>query len=94
MITQEFLSRVAAYAAHEIAKVVLNDTHEITTFDLKRADGTTVTVNYLVRAADVSQINRIALMTADGTVVSTNDVDVPITADTLMVQTINFGEVA
>ncbi|MFS8534831.1 MAG: hypothetical protein FWJ65_06690 [Limnochordales bacterium] len=94
MISTEFLSKLATYANQEIAKVRLNGTYEITQFEVKRVDGGVVTLNYLVPAAEVSQINQIDLVAADGTVISSNAVDVPITADTLMVQTLSFEEVS
>lgn len=94
MISAVFLGKLAAYAHQQIAKVVLNGTCEITQFEVKRVDGSVVTLNYLVPAAEVTQINRIDLVAADGTVISSNAVDVPITADALMVQTLSFEEVS
>jgi len=94
VISAAFLGKLAAYADQQIAKVVLNGDYEITQFEVKRVDGRVVTLNYLVPAVEVTQISRIDLVAADGTVISTNEVDVPITADTLMVQTLSFEEVS
>lgn len=94
MIRMEFLNELANVVEQKIAKVVLNASVEITEFEVKQVDSQVVTLNYLVPASAVSVINLIELRAVDDSVISTNTVEVPITADTIMVQTLEVREVS
>lgn len=94
MITAEFLGKVAAFTDQQISRVVLNGTYEITQFEIKQVSGSVVTLNYFVPASAVTEITLIELQAADGAVISSNAVQVPITADTIMVQTVEIQEVS
>lgn len=93
MIRTEFLGALASFTEQRIAKVVLNGTYEIIQFEVKRVDGSTVTLNYFVPASAVSDITLIELRAPDGAVLSSNPVQVPIATDTLMIQTFDVQEV-
>ncbi|MBN2980101.1 ketopantoate hydroxymethyltransferase [Cohnella algarum] len=93
MITQSFLMDVAEYVDGRIAKVVINGTYVITEFEAKDVAENTVALNYIVPVADVSLITTIELMDAADNVISSANVNVPITTDTLMLQNIEVKEV-
>lgn len=92
MITASIIHEVAEYVNGRIAKVVLNGSYEITSFEVKEATDGTVALNYIVPAADVPLITSIELADASGAVISSNNVNVPIASDTLMLQTIEVKE--
>lgn len=92
MIATELLHDVADYVNGRIAKVVLNGTFEITDFSVKGVTEDTVTLNYIVPVAEVPLITLVELKDAAGTVLSSNVVNVPITTDHVMLQTITVRE--
>lgn len=93
MITQQFLNDVAGYVDSRVAKVVLNGSYEITQFEIKQVTDNTLAIKYIIPAAEVSLVTLIELQDAAGNVIATNNVNVPITSDTLMLQTISVEEV-
>lgn len=93
MIVNSFLNDVARFVDANISKVVLNDTVEITNFTVKEVTGSTVGMQYIVSAADVSLVTKIDLRDANNNVKTTNNVYVPITTDTLLLQTVHVKEV-
>lgn len=93
MIVNSFLNDVARFVDSNIAKVVLNDTVEITNFTVKEVTGSTVGMQYIVPAAEVSLVTKIDLRDANNNVKTTNNVYVPITTDTLLLQTVHVKEV-
>ncbi|WP_410769570.1 ketopantoate hydroxymethyltransferase [Fontibacillus sp. BL9] len=93
MIASSFLNGVANYTNGKIAKVVLNDSIEITNFTIKEVTESTVGMQYIVPASLVSLITKIDLKDALNNLVSTNNVYVPIASDTLLLQTITVKEV-
>lgn len=93
MITQQFLNDVAGYVDSRVAKVVLNGSYEITQFEIKQVTDNTLAIKYIIPAAEVSLVTLIELQDAAGNVITTNNVNVPITSDTLMLQTISVEEV-
>lgn len=94
MISSTFLSDIANYTKGKIAKVILNDTVEITNFTLKEVNGSTIGIQYIVPAIQVSTVNKIELKDSDNHVISTNNVYVPIASDTLFLQNIQMKEVS
>jgi len=92
VITTSFLHDVALYTEGRVVKVVINGTHEITDFEVKRVTESTLVLNYFVTAADVPLVSLIELKDASNKVLSSNSVNVPITADTMMLQTIEVKE--
>ncbi|HEY4391098.1 MAG TPA: ketopantoate hydroxymethyltransferase [Paenibacillus sp.] len=93
MIVSTFLSDIADYTNGKIAKVVLNDTVEISNFTIKEVNGSMIAMQYIVPATLVSTINKIELKDGDDNVISTNNVFVPIATDTLLLQNIQVKEV-
>ena len=93
MIEQQFLNDVARYADSRVAKVVLNGSYEITQFEVKQVTDNTLALNYIIPAAEVSLVTLIELQDATGNVITSNNVHVPLNADTLMLQNITVTEV-
>lgn len=94
MIKSTFLGDLANYTNSKIAKVVLNDTIEITGFTIKEVTASIIGMQYIVQSADVSLVTKIDLKDAANNVISTNNVYVPITSDTLLLQTVLIKEVS
>ncbi|MBD2846182.1 ketopantoate hydroxymethyltransferase [Paenibacillus sp. IB182496] len=94
MIATNFLHDIADYVDHRVAKVVINGSYEITQFEVKSVTDQTLALNYVVPLAEVSQITLIELKDAENQVLTANSVDVPITADHLMVHTLSIKEVS
>ncbi|MFD3260810.1 ketopantoate hydroxymethyltransferase [Paenibacillus lentus] len=92
-MVSSFLNDVARFVDANISKVVLNDTVEITSFSLKEVTGSTVGMQYIVPAADVSLVTKIELKDANNNIKTTNNVYVPITTDTLLLHTVQVKEV-
>ncbi|MGN7381422.1 MULTISPECIES: ketopantoate hydroxymethyltransferase [unclassified Paenibacillus] len=92
MITTHLLNEVAKFTDSKIAKIVLNGTYEITSFTSKQAENNEVILNYMVPFGSVETITLIELKQADNRVLSSNQVYVPVTTDTIMVQTIEVKE--
>lgn len=93
MIAETFLHDVARYVASRVAKVVLNGSYEITQFEVKAVTENTLALNYIIPVAEVTLVTSIELQDATGNVITSNNVHVPITADTLMLQNITVTEV-
>lgn len=94
MIVSTFLNEISEYTDSRIAKVVLNDVYEITTFQVKEVTGTTLGMQYIVPSSAISLITKIDIKTATNQLISTNNVYVPIASDTLLLQTIYVREVS
>lgn len=92
MIASTLLSEVADLVDSKIAKVVLNGTYEIDTFEVKSVTGATVGMQYIVPASAVPVVTKIELKNSVNQVISSNDVYVPITSDTLILQTVEVKE--
>lgn len=93
MIAAPFKHEIAEYVNSRIAKVVLNGSLEITDFQQKAVTESTVALNYIVPAADLPVITQIELRDAADNVVTSNAVNVPVSSDTLMLQTVEIKEV-
>lgn len=93
MISTQFLEDIAKYVDSRIAKVVINGTYEITQFEVKQVTDSTLAMRYIVPASEVSVITMIELKDEDGNVISSNSVNIPITADQVMIQAIEVKEV-
>lgn len=94
MINTQFLTDIANYIDGRVVKVKLNETYEITDFEVKEVTNSTLALNYVVPVAELTLITKIELKDAADVVVASNDVHVPITSDTLMLQTIEVKEVS
>ncbi|GGD95227.1 ketopantoate hydroxymethyltransferase [Paenibacillus nasutitermitis] len=92
-IATSFISDIAGYIEARIAKIVLNETFTITSFEVKSIIGSTVSLRYKVPNGSVAAITRIELKDASNRIISSNDVNIPVTADALFLQTINIQEV-
>ncbi|WP_128894625.1 ketopantoate hydroxymethyltransferase [Longirhabdus pacifica] len=93
MISATLLHDVANYVDGRAAKVVLNDSYEITDFEVKQVTDGMLAMNYIVPAADVSSITQIDLKDDADNVLSSNAVNVEIAADTLLLHTLLMKEV-
>ncbi|MFB9273364.1 ketopantoate hydroxymethyltransferase [Cohnella cellulosilytica] len=93
MIDTQFLHDVAGYVNGRIAKVVLNSMVEITSFTVKEAPDRTVILQYIIPVADVSLVELIELKDASDNLITSNEVEIPITSDTLVLQTVEVKEV-
>lgn len=93
MIEPSFLHDVAEYVDSRIAKVTLNESYDITDFQVKEVTGNMLALNYIIPAADVSLVTKMELKDENDTVLTSDDVNVPITSDALMLQTIEVEEV-
>ncbi|MFC4601862.1 ketopantoate hydroxymethyltransferase [Cohnella hongkongensis] len=93
MIDTQFLSDVADYVNGRIAKVILNGTVDITNFTVKEVSERTVILQYIIPVADVSLVELIELKDTSGNLITSNPVEIPITSDTLMLQTVEVKEV-
>ncbi len=92
MIASTLLSEIAELADSKIAKVVLNGTYEIDTFEVKSVTGATVGMQYIIPSSVVPVVTKIELKNSANQVISSNDVYVPITSDTLILQTLEVRE--
>jgi len=92
MIESTFLNNVTEYVDGRVAKVVINESYEITDFEIKQVTGNVLGMKYLVPAEEVSTITKIELKDAQNNVISSHDVNIPITADHLMIQSITVKE--
>ncbi|GAA3410383.1 ketopantoate hydroxymethyltransferase [Paenibacillus hodogayensis] len=94
MIEPNYLAELTAYTNAKIAKVVLNGgAYTIEQFDLKQVAANLLTMEYRVPAGAVTDITRIELMSANGQLISANNVYVPITTETILKHTVKVLEV-
>lgn len=93
MISEQFLHEIAEYVDERVAKVVLNGNYEITEFETKAVTDNTLAMRYVIPASEVSLVTKIELKSVQNEVITSNDVNVPISSDTLMLQTITVKEV-
>lgn len=93
MIETQLLHDVAEFVDGRVAKVVLNESYEINIFDVKEAIDGTLTLNYIVPAAEVPLVTLIELKDDADRLLSSNTVHVPISSDTKILQTIEVKEV-
>lgn len=93
MITAYLLNDLAKHVNGDVAKVVINGAYEITSFKVKEVTDNVLALNYIVPVADVSLITSIELKDASNNVLTSNQVNIPIVADHLMLQTIVVKEV-
>lgn len=91
-ITNKFLSSVASFAAGDIAKVRINGSVVITSFEAKSAENSTVVVMYNVTAAQTSQITKVELLDSSNNVLSSAAVYVPVSDSVRMKHTILVKE--
>jgi hypothetical protein len=92
MIEASFLSELAALVERRVDKVVLNGVYQITDFAVKSVSSNVLALNYIVPVARVPLVTLIELRSSDDTVLMRNVVNLPITADHMMLQTITVKE--
>ncbi|GIQ63649.1 hypothetical protein PACILC2_22170 [Paenibacillus cisolokensis] len=93
MIAEHLLHDLAEYVGGRVAKVVLNGNYEIAEFQVKQVTDNVLALNYLVPVSDVPLITLIELKDSANKVLSSNEVNVPIASDTMMLQTVEVKEV-
>lgn len=89
---QEILNDLGIHLNSRITKVVLNGVYEITNFIVKEVTSSTVALNFLIPAADVSLVTLIEVK-GDNIRISSKPVNVPITSDNLMLEIFEITEV-
>ncbi|MGO4786959.1 ketopantoate hydroxymethyltransferase [Paenibacillus sp. FSL W7-1279] len=92
MISSQVLNDVAEYVDSRVSKVVLNGTYEITDFEVKQVTGSMMALNYIVPASSISLVTQIDLTGEAGELISSNPVYLPVSSDTLILQTIEVKE--
>ncbi|MBB6670290.1 ketopantoate hydroxymethyltransferase [Cohnella nanjingensis] len=92
MIATTFLHDVAVYTEGRVSKVVINGALEITDFETKQVTNNNLVLNYIVPVSDVTLITLIELKDSADNLISSNTVNVPITSDTFMLQTLKVKE--
>ncbi|MGN7401707.1 ketopantoate hydroxymethyltransferase [Cytobacillus praedii] len=92
MISEEFLSEVAIFTDMKINKIVLNGTYQIPNFDLKKVAENELSMRYTVPFGAVETIQQIELKDELDNVITSNQVYVPISSDTILSQTIFVKE--
>lgn len=92
MISNDFLSEIVIFTDKKIKKVVLNGIYEITSFDLKKVSANELSMRYTVPFGAVENIQQIELKNELDKVISSNQVYVPISSDTILSQTIFVKE--
>lgn len=92
MISHDFLSEVAIFTDDKINKVILNGTYEIPNFDLKKVTANELLMRYTVPFGAVENIQQIELRDELDRIISSNQVYVPISSDTILSQTIFVKE--
>lgn len=92
MISTSLLNDIAEYLDSRVAKVVLNESYEITNFQVKAVTDNVLALNYIVPVADVMLITKIEIKDATNVVLTSDVVNVPIASDTFMLQTIEAKE--
>ncbi|AUJ25201.1 ketopantoate hydroxymethyltransferase [Virgibacillus dokdonensis] len=92
MIKQPFINDVARYIEQQITSVRLNNSYIINGFVVKEVQGCCVSMEILVKHGSIDTITVIDLLDEDGEVISTNDVVVPITSDTVILQSFEVRE--
>ena len=93
MISSTLLADLAEVVNGKIAKVVLNDAVELPNFSIKRVDGSTVAMQYIIPVSSVSLVTNIKLKTSTDEMLTDNNVHVPIASDTLLLHTLSIKEV-
>lgn len=93
MIDSVFLHDMAAFVESKIAKVLINGTYEITNFTIKSVTDSKVHMEYLIPNGAVSEVTSMSLVAADGSVITTSAVFLPITSDTTITHTFTILEV-
>ncbi|MEK3788739.1 ketopantoate hydroxymethyltransferase [Paenibacillus sp. FSL K6-1230] len=93
MISSTLLADLAEVVNGKIAKVVLNDAVELPDFAIKRVDGSTVAMQYIIPVSSVSLVTNIKLKTSTDEMLTDNNVHVPIASDTLLLHTLSIKEV-
>lgn len=91
-ISSKFTNNVAAFAASDVASVLINDTVKITNFSTKSAEGNIATVSYTVNPQQVSEITNVKLLDSSNSVLSSADVYVPMSGTVIMKHTILVKE--
>lgn len=94
MISSILLQEMAQHINRRIAKVVLNQSVEITDFQIKDVSEQEVLMEYIIPAGAAETVTLIELQDEAGTVLTTNPVYIPLTTDTLIKHPIAIKEVA
>lgn len=92
MILPDLLHDIAEYVNGRITKVNINGSYEITNFEVKAVNSNVLVLNYIIPVTEASVITLIELKDAQDNVITSNEVNVPITTDHLMLQTIELKE--
>ena len=85
-IDATYLSSIADKFKSDIAKAVINNTIEISSFELEQVTDQVYELIFNVLAFDTTQIDNIKLKKADDTLIISDNVDIPITEDEVVIR--------
>nr|WP_221468642.1 ketopantoate hydroxymethyltransferase [Cohnella thailandensis] len=86
------MNDIATYVNGRVAKVVINGSYEITDFVVKQVTESTMALNYIVPVSDVQLITQIELKDSGGKMLTSSPVNIPVSSDILMLQSIIVKE--
>ncbi|QOS98101.1 DUF2313 domain-containing protein [Brevibacterium sp. JNUCC-42] len=89
LIEQDLLNLVTSYTSGLIGKVMLNGNVSIESFE-KRVEANKIILESLVPVGLVREITKVQAANSAGLALSTHNVSIPITADTILTQEIHF----
>lgn len=92
MIDANLLTEVAKFIDSKVTKIVINEEYEITSFEVKEVSQNVLVLNFLIESDKVTLVNKIDIVGAQNNIISSNVMDVPITTDHIMIQTIEVKE--
>ena len=94
MIEPSYLADIAIKIETDITKVIINNSITINSFTLEHVTGSMYELKFLVAAVQTTLITNIKLAKANDTVISSNDVSIPISTNDVQIrQTITVSEV-
>jgi len=86
MIQATYLNEIMQYTKTQISKALVNDSIEITSFNLEIVSENQYEVTFSVMAVDTTQINNIKLCKSDDTVIIDDDVNIPMTGNEAVIR--------
>ena len=94
MIETAYLTELATKISTDTTKVLINNAITINSFDVEQITGTTYELIFTVTSGQTTLIENIKLQKTDNTVISDNDVSIPISTNEIQIrQTILVDEV-
>lgn len=92
MISSNFLNELTIFVDSKVNKVVLNENYEITNFTLKEIKDNVLSLQYIVPFGSVDHIEKVELKDPLDNVITSNNVFVPVVAESIISQEIIVKE--